>query len=79
MAEQPRQYLYVAIACNEAALDVPLKHHSDIEGGPGGRFVAHLLFKCVHVMAGILDLLAKHLRQIAAAPRPLTISGPFRL
>jgi CubicO group peptidase (beta-lactamase class C family) len=48
MAEQSCQRLYVVLPCDEATLDVPLKHHADIEGGPGGRFLAHLLLIARH-------------------------------
>ena len=60
MPKELGQLLYVSIISNETTFQVAFKHHANIERRPRGGILAHLLFKRIHVVTGILNLFAEH-------------------
>lgn len=66
----------------EATLQVPLKHHANVEGRPGRRPLAHLFLEGIHVMARVFDFLIQHLTPGGRGPgttdevRTIQVVGP---
>src|ERR1700686_2542591 len=59
MTEELRQRLDISGVRNESAFEIPLKHHSDVECRPGWSPLPHLLLERIHVVPGVINLLAQ--------------------
>jgi len=55
VTQQCRQGREIAFFRREAAFEIALEHHTDVECGPRGRTFARLFLERVHIVAGITD------------------------